>query len=188
MSYELSFEPGKVSVKIKRKKTFSSVVKLIVPLVLALVIVQDFAGRLHNSVSELMVYLLVLGPVSFSLLQSLMGHEVLEFTPSTLVQKRTLFGIHSTRLLSMRAIENPMFRNSNRMSSGALGRRGRAIPSAICFSYKGSERTIGTGLGGREAETIIHSAVAHLPELHRIWGSYKPGLPELDEDLSLSLR
>jgi len=73
----------------------------------------------------------------------------------------------------MNRIDNPHFGNSQS--------RGKSrIPSGIGFSHEGKQLRFGDHLTQRDAKEIV--------ELGQYWGSYKEGLPELDEDMSLNLK
>jgi hypothetical protein len=182
MSYSFSFVANKVSVVIPRR--FSLFLLIFLPFWAAAWITMALKAT-HvtqpESIAALALFSLVTVLMTYVWLWNIGGREELEFTASALTYRRTLFGIARTRVFRMNLIQNPHFENSRA--------RGKSrVPSGIGFSYAGKQVKFGDHLTQRDANEIVANVLQQLPELTQYWGNYAEGLPELNEDLSLSLR
>jgi hypothetical protein len=182
MSYSVSSSRDKFSIIVPRH--FSPFLFAFIPLWIALWIA--FALKAYRSgQTQSSIALLFFGTMSVLLLYSwlwnLGGREELHFTGSTLTYRRVLLGISTTREFSMARIAEPHF-----VQSKSAGKS--RVPSGIGFSYDGKEVRLGDHLTQREAKEIVAALVKHLPELAKWWGHYVEGLPELNEDMTLSLK
>jgi hypothetical protein len=182
MGYSLSSTPSNVSVVIKRRLDLPFFLFLPAWVVgwttLAL---KGLHREQPRAVVGILFFGLVTGLLGYTWLWNLCGKEELEFTACALIWKRTLLGISHNRAFRMNGIDNPHFENSRS--------RGKSrIPSGIGFSYEGKELRIGDHLTQRDAKEIVAAVIRQLPELGQCWGSYREGLRELNEDMSLNLR
>jgi hypothetical protein len=181
MGYSLSSTPGKVSVVVARRLNIPFL--LFFPIWAAGWITLGLKGLLSGqsqSVVGIVVFGLITGHLAYAWLWNLCGKEELEFTACGLTWRRSVLGISRDRNFRMNRIDDPHFENSRS--------RGKSrIPNGIGFSYEGKQLRIGDHLTQRDAKEIVADVIRQLPELGQCWGSYREGLRELDEDMSLDL-
>ena len=182
MGYSLSAAPNKVTVVIARRVNLPFL--LFFPLWVAVwvtLVLKGVRNGQPQSIFPIIFFGLATMLMAYAWLWNLGGKEELEFTASALTWKRILSGISHSRLFSIKGIYNPHFENSQ-------GHGKSRTPSGIGFSYEGRQLRIGDDLTQRDAKEIVAALLRQIPGLRQYWGAYTEGLPELDEDLSLTLK
>lgn len=182
MGYSLSAAPNKVTVVIARRVNLPFL--LFFPLWVAVwvtLVLKGVCNGQPQSIFPIIFFGLATMLMAYAWLWNLGGKEELQFTASALTWKRILSGISHSRLFSIKGIYNPHFENSQ-------GHGKSRTPSGIGFSYEGRQLRIGDDLTQRDAKEIVAALLRQIPGLRQYWGAYTEGLPELNEDLSLTLK